>query len=195
MARTISKNHQQKRESILAISSKVFAEVGFDRASMAQVAEECGYSKATLYHYFPSKNSILFAILDQHLSQLSCRILNLTRGILSAEDYLAYIVEEILVQYQGNDAVHELQINAIGQLDIADQEILIAHMRKLVAHVSKIISEVRPEKFSNDDKGLRMATMSLFGMLNWYYTWNGGRGIEGRKEYANFAASLFLKGI
>ena len=149
MARTISKNHQQKRDSILAISSKVFAEVGFDRASMAQVAEECGYSKATLYHYFPSKNGILFAILDQHLSQLSCHVLNLTRGNLSAENYLAYIVEEILVQYQGNDAVHELQINAIGQLEIADQEILIAHMRKLVSYVSKIISEVRPTKFSN----------------------------------------------
>jgi len=40
-----------------------------------------------------------------------------------------------------------------------------------------------------------MATMSLFGMLNWYYTWNGGRGIKGRKEYANFAVTLFLKGV
>ena len=195
MARTISKDYDSKRVLILETASKVFADVGFDRASMAQVANECDFSKAALYHYFSSKNAILFAILDGHLSQLSNLILNLKRSDPLAESFLGHIVEEILVQYQGNDAIHELQIQAIGQLDISDQKILISHMRKLVSYVSKIIQETRPFKYKNNDEALRMATMSLFGMLNWYYTWNGGRGIKGRKEYANFAVTLFLKGV
>ena len=195
MARTISKDYDSKRILILETASKVFADVGFDRASMAQVANECAFSKAALYHYFSSKNAILFAILDGHLSQLSSHILNLKRSDPSAENFLSHIVEEILVQYQGNDAVHELQIHAIGQLDISDQKILVSHMRKLVSYVSKIIMETRPLKYENDDESLRMATMSLFGMLNWYYTWNGGRGLQARKKYARFVVDLFLKGI
>ena len=108
MARTISKDYDSKRVLILETASKVFADVGFDRASMAQVANECDFSKAALYHYFSSKNAILFAILDGHLSHLSNHILNLKRSDPLAESFLGHIVEEILVQYQGNDAIHEL---------------------------------------------------------------------------------------
>ena len=195
MARTIAKNHENKRAAILTASNKIFVDVGFDRASMAQVAKECGSSQAALYHYFPTKNAILSAVLDQHLSQLTSHVLGLHRLDLSAEDFLAYMVEEILIQYQGNDAVHELQIHALGQLDAKDQKILVGQMRKLVAYVSEVIKEARPTVFSEDDESLRMATMSLFGMLNWYYTWNSGRGLEGRRNYARFAVKVFLNGI
>jgi len=64
-----------------------------------------------------------------------------------------------------------------------------------VAYVSEVIKEARPTVFSEDDESLRMATMSLFGMLNWYYTWNSGRGLEGRRKYARFAVKVFLNGI
>ena len=195
MARSIAKNHENKRVAILTASSKIFADVGFDRASMVQVAKECGSSKAALYHYFPSKNAILFAVLDQHLSQLTSHVLGLRRLDLSAEDFLAYMVEEILTQYQGNDAVHELQIHALGQLEVKDQKILVRQMRTLVSYVSEVIKEARPIVFSEDTESLRMATMSLFGMLNWYYTWNSGRGLEGRRNYARFAVKIFLNGI
>ena len=50
MARTIAKDHGDKRHAILTASSKVFTDVGFDRASMVQVAKACSFSKAALYH-------------------------------------------------------------------------------------------------------------------------------------------------
>ena len=195
MARTIAKDHGDKRHAILTASSKVFTDVGFDRASMAQVAKACSFSKAALYHYFPSKNALLFAILERHLSQLTGHVLKLKRLNRSIEEFLAHIVEEILLQYQGNDPVHELQIHALGQLDKKEQQILRSHMRELVSFVSEVISEARPSLTSQGPENLRMATMSLFGMLNWYYTWNGGRGTEGRREYARFAVQIFLKGV
>ena len=83
----------------------------------------------------------MFAVLDQHLSQLTSHVLGLRRLDLSAEDFLAYMVEEILTQYQGNDAVHELQIHALGQLEVKDQKILVRQMRTLVSYVSEVINE------------------------------------------------------
>jgi AcrR family transcriptional regulator len=44
---------------ILEVACRQFATRGFDGASMRDIAEECGLSKATLYHYFPDKDSIL----------------------------------------------------------------------------------------------------------------------------------------
>ena len=80
MARTIAKDHDQKRGQILKSAAKVFAEQGFDRASMTQLARECGTSKANIYHYYDSKDAILFDILDCYLSELRDRICGLDLG-------------------------------------------------------------------------------------------------------------------
>ena len=195
MARPLAKDHDDKRDFILSRATAVFASTGFDRASMSQVATECGLSKAALYHYFSGKNAILFAILERHLKALRDHILACSPTGKTAQAYLVEIVEEILVFYRGHDDVHELQLNALSQLEEADQRVLIGFMRDLVAHVAQTIEAVHPQSFPADDpQKLRMATMSLFGMLNWYYTWNRGRGIEGRREYARFAAQILLKG-
>jgi len=39
---------------------------------MQMLADEVGLGKPTLYHYFPSKNAILFAMHDAHMSALAC---------------------------------------------------------------------------------------------------------------------------
>ncbi len=49
----------ERKLQILTVSCRLFATKGFDGASMRDIAEECGISKATLYHHFPDKNAIL----------------------------------------------------------------------------------------------------------------------------------------
>jgi AcrR family transcriptional regulator len=44
---------------IFQVACRLFAQRGFDGVSMRDIAAECGISKATLYHYFPDKDSIL----------------------------------------------------------------------------------------------------------------------------------------
>ena len=63
MARTIAKDHDAKRAHILKTAARVFAEEGFARASMNQLARACGISKANIYHYYDSKDALHFDIL------------------------------------------------------------------------------------------------------------------------------------
>lgn len=193
VARTISKSHQDKRSALLDIATQVFAKQGFDRASMNLVAKEAGVSKAVLYHYFPGKDAILYAILERHLLGLRDHIINLENNFETDREFFVYMVEEILLFYRGNDDVHVLQLHALGQLEEQDQKVLVGYMRTLISHVSEVIVRLCPH-YENNQNQLRMATMSLFGMVNWYYTWNRGRGVEGRREYARYAANLFLEG-
>ncbi|WP_424813500.1 TetR/AcrR family transcriptional regulator [Roseococcus sp. YIM B11640] len=44
---------------IFQVACRLFAQRGFDGVSMRDIAAECDISKATLYHYFPDKDSIL----------------------------------------------------------------------------------------------------------------------------------------
>lgn len=53
---------EAKREAILAIAAKTFTEMGYERASMAEIAARVGGSKATLYGYFESKEQLFVEV-------------------------------------------------------------------------------------------------------------------------------------
>lgn len=56
---------EAKRQEILKAAADVFREVGYERATMSDIRERIGGSKATLYNYFPSKESLLLEVMHQ----------------------------------------------------------------------------------------------------------------------------------
>lgn len=56
------KKSETRRQAILDAATGVFHEAGFDRASMSDICTRVGYSKATVYGYFKSKEELLVAI-------------------------------------------------------------------------------------------------------------------------------------
>ena len=54
-----------RREDILAISARLFAEHGFDRTTMRQIAAETGIQAASLYHHFATKDDILHGLVRE----------------------------------------------------------------------------------------------------------------------------------
>lgn len=56
---------EAKRQAILHVAEQVFAEFGFERASMAEICARMGGSKTTVYSYFPSKEVLFFAVMEK----------------------------------------------------------------------------------------------------------------------------------
>ena len=195
MARTIAKDHDQKRAQILKSAARVFAREGFDRASMTQLARECGISKANIYHYYDSKDAILFDILETYLRELRDLICGLEIEGLSPPEKLHRVVAEILLAYQGVDDEHRVQTSGMSALPEDQQRLLRWYQRDMVNFLSAILSEVAPDVFQGDGAKLRSATMSVFGMLNWYYMWNSGADAQARREYAALVSNLTLSGV
>ena len=195
MARTIAKDHDQKRAGILKSAAKVFATEGFDRASMTQLAKECGISKANIYHYYDGKDAILYDILETYLSELRDVICGIDLDGLSPEEKLHKTVREILFAYQGADHEHRVQIDGVGRLPEAEQKVLQGYQRDMVLFLAGIIRDVAPPSMAEDKVKMRSATMSVFGMLNWYYMWNTGAGSQAREDYAKMVANLTLHGL
>ncbi|MFW8594341.1 TetR/AcrR family transcriptional regulator [Cribrihabitans neustonicus] len=195
MARTIAKDHDQKRAQILKSAAKVFADSGYDRASMTQLARECGISKANIYHYYDSKDAVLFGLLDSYLSALRDRVCGVVLDGYGPDERLRRIVAEILMAYQGADNEHQVQISAMGALPEDQQRLLRGYQRQMVQFMSDALAAAAPEAFARHPEKLRAATMSVFGMLNWYYMWNSGAGSAAREDYADLVANLTLNGL
>ena len=195
MSRTIAKDHDQKRAQILTAAASVFATQGFDRASMSQLARECGISKANIYHYYDGKMAILFDILDSYLRALRDRVLAIDVTGPSPEQVLQSVISEIMLAYQGADHEHQVQISAMSALPDTQQDLLRGYQRQLVSFVSQAIRDNAPDVFGEDSTKLRATTMSVFGMMNWYYMWNSGAGPQAREDYARMVSDLTLHGI
>ncbi len=195
MARTIARDHDEKRRQILKTAARVFARDGVDRASMNQVAAACGISKANIYHYYASKNALLFDILDSHLCSLRDRICAIRPEGRSPEEQFRETLCEILLAYEGADDEHRVQASGLGALPPAQQNILRDYQRDMVRHMSDILCRLAPDRFFHDGAKLRAVTMSVFGMLNWFYMWNARANAQERESYCRLVADLTLGGI
>ena len=195
MARTIAKDYDQKRGRILKTAARVFARDGCTRASMSQLAAACGISKANIYHYYDSKEALLYDILDTYLSSLRDRLAALEIEGLPPAGKLRAILEDILLAYEGMDHEHQIQTEGIAALPPEKQEVLRDYQRDMVKLLSGIIEENAPGAFDGDPSKLQAATMSVFGMLNWFYMWNRSADAEARRSYAALVAHLTLEGL
>ena len=194
MARPIAKDHDLKRGAILKTAARTFADEGFDRASMAGLARACGISKSLIYHYYPSKEALLYDILFTHLSALKEAVEGVGRGE-DAEADLRAVIHMILEAYRHADAEHKLQLEALSALPEAERKTLEALQRDLVRLVSATLSRSAPGLFAARPDSLRPTAMSLFGMLNWVYMWHRPSGGISRADYADMATDLMLGGL
>ena len=195
MARTIAKDHDQKRTLILSEAAEVFAREGIARASMNEVAKSCGISKANIYHYYSSKDALIFGILDSYLSELRDRVCGLDLNGLSAIERFKRVMREFLLAYEGMDNEHKIQSEGLPLLPEHEQDTLKAYQREMVDLVRGILAEASPDVFGQDKALLRDVTMSVFGMLNWYYMWHPKAKRQDREAYADTVAALTFNGI
>ncbi len=193
MARTRANDYDKKRQGILSRSANLFAEHGYTGTSITMIAEACGVSKALMYHYYSSKDAVLFDLLQDHLQNLVAVVEAAARSAGKPEEKLFAISAALLEAYRGADAEHQVQISSLKLLPQAEQEILKEMERKLVAIVSEAIAAAIPHA-AKKRQLLKPLTMSLFGMLNWHYLWfRDGKGIT-REKYARMVTGLILAG-
>jgi TetR/AcrR family transcriptional regulator len=192
MARTRATDYDDKRRAILDRSAELFAEHGYDRASMSKIAEACGVSKANLYHYYRDKEELLFDVIRFHLEELLEVVEAADNPDLSPAARLKELVAALLEAYRDADAQHNVQINGLRLLPTDRQTELKAMERELVKIFSDAVAGVAPQL--KDTKLLKPVTMSLFGMINWHYLWFKNTGDVTRADYAELVAQLIVDG-
>ena len=193
MARTRANDYDKKRLGILSRSARLFAQHGFTGTSITMIADACGVSKALMYHYYDSKDDVLFDVLSDHLKHLVAVVEASANSSADPRERLTAIATALLEAYRGADAEHQVQISSLKLLPPAQQETLKEMERRLVRIVSDAIADALPAVAKKHDVLLPL-TMSLFGMLNWHYLWfRDGKGMT-RDAYARMATGLVLAG-
>ncbi|AUM73472.1 TetR/AcrR family transcriptional regulator [Paracoccus jeotgali] len=194
MARTRASDFAEKQQDLLRSAAAVIAEQGMDKASMALIADHAGVSKALLYHYYPGKDALIFAIIETHLLEVEEAVQAADDASLADPERLRKLVGALLEAYRGADNEHIVQLNAKRALTAEQRQALFQIERRLVRMFSAVIERINPQL--QDGKPLLMpVTMSLFGMMNWVYMWFKEGGPLTREDYADIATTLILEGV
>ncbi len=195
MARTRAVDFEEKRRAILDTAATVFAEQGMDKASMSQIAAHGQVSKALLYHYYPSKDALIFAIISTHLQELDAAIEAAEDQSLPAPQRLRQLVGAVLEAYRGADNRHKVQLNGTAALSDAQKAEIVAVEKRIVRRFATVLREINPNIDRPERRLLMPVTMTLFGILNWAYMWFKDGGPITRDDYADVTTTLFLEGI
>src|ERR1700748_1557606 len=101
MARKQAPDFEQRRDAILDKAALLYAEHGFLGASVADLARECGMSKSLVYHYYPSKEDILFDVMHSHVQALLDAAERVAAGPGAADEKLRALTQEFMRLYVG----------------------------------------------------------------------------------------------
>jgi AcrR family transcriptional regulator len=193
MARGRSPGYDDQREMILARAAHLFADRGYFATSMNQVAEACGLSKATLYHYYVDKYNLLVSIAETHVSKLDDLVTDVEAQSLAPEARLRELIRRIVEEYSGAQDAHRVLTEDVKFLEHEDRQRVLDKERAVVAGFARAVVALRP-----DLKKAALAkplTMLLFGMINWMFTWMRDDGVLDHAGMAPVVADLFLGGL
>ncbi|HEY1622869.1 MAG TPA: TetR/AcrR family transcriptional regulator [Streptosporangiaceae bacterium] len=76
----VVRKHRMRRAGILKAAASVFAEMGYHRASLEEIADRIDLTRASLYHYFPSKDALLSACLEYGAEEANNRLAEVVKS-------------------------------------------------------------------------------------------------------------------
>jgi AcrR family transcriptional regulator len=194
MARTRSEKYDDIQAGILCNAARLFATRGYERSSIGDLVEACELSRGAIYHYFDSKEAILFAMLDSPVRDLLAHLEQAVASGGAPLEKFARVIEAFVEHNAQSPEEQIVLLNDLGALKVEEQRQIVQTERKIVELVGKVLTSIDVTKKMNR-KTARVYTMMLFGMINYTYTWYDAKGPIKPKEFAQMAASLFLTGF
>lgn len=163
--------HDEKRFEIIEHCAALFDRVGYHGTSMQMLADEVGLGKPTLYHYFSSKDDILYEMHQLHIDALI--------GGLEADAQIpdiqpAELLERACASTLRQIALHPGYVRAFmdhyAELQNEQRDKMRQRRNEYFTRMTDIIrSGIKSGQFHEVDPDL--ATLAFVGMCNWAYKW------------------------
>jgi len=192
MPRVRSDDYETKAHAIMDCAALLFAKEGYPSAKMQDVAKACGATKSMLYHYYPTKDDLLYAMLLEHLERVLLGVEEAIAAKAPPREKMLALVQGYTQKSAQSRRRHTVAMQDVKYLPKAKQAPLIELQRRLTGRVSDLLREVNP---GLPDEVYKPYTMMLIGMLNWTDMWYRPGGPMKPQELCERICRLFLKGF
>ncbi len=180
---------------LLAVATELFAEKGFDATSVQEVVERARVTKGALYHYFDSKQDLLYEIYH---SIISGQLADLER-ILAAGDPPGRTLRAVIVNLVETTAARADQALVFGRemhrLDRARLDAVRADRRRYHDLVRDVVARAQAAGDFAPVADADTVTLVVFGVVNQMPAWYRPDGAKSPDQLGTEIADLILAGL
>ncbi len=189
-----SEKYDRKLSDILATAAQVFAQEGYDPASIRLVAERAGVSVAGLYYYVSSKEELLYLIQFHVFDGLVKRFKEESPKVEGPAERLELFIRNHLERFMADMSALTVCSRELGRLRGAYLEKVEARQREYFAQALQIFQELEAER-GGSRVAPRTAAVAMFGTINWIYTWYQSNSGQSAADLARDFVQLTLHGV
>ncbi len=186
------RRYDEKLQRILKEASAIFAEKSYHQASVRDISSATGISLSGLYYYFRSKEELLFLIQSHCFDTILARLRQDLAPISDPETRLNVLIGNHLTFFANNMAEMKVLSHEDDTLSGEYAHRVLDQKKDYAEIVQSILAELAPWRSPDD---LRVATFSLFGMMNWIYTWYRPDRDVSVERLSRDMSHLFLRGL
>jgi len=188
------RDSEAKLLHILRHSAQVFAQRGFEGASIRDISRSTGVSLSGLYYYFESKQKLLYLIQNNTFTVVVERLLGKLRGVANPQTRLRILVQNHVEYFLSHPNEMKVLSHEEEALDEPFRKDIAAIKRRYYNLAREIFDAVASEGLHS---GLhpRVAVLSLFGMMNWVYKWYRPEVDPDAEELTDAIVGIFLHGV
>jgi AcrR family transcriptional regulator len=178
---------------VLEHAARIFCEKGYEGASMRDLSRATGMSLAGLYHYFESKEELLYLIQKHTFRTIIDNLRERLQHSADTDERIHIFIESHIGYFLANKEAMKVLTHEDETLKNGYGAEVRAIKREYYRICLELLEDFRRAKglqFSG-----RLAVMSLFGMMNWIYTWHNPRVDASAEVLAREMGDIFLHGV
>lgn len=178
---------------ILGHATEVFCDKGYEGASMRDLSRATGMSLAGLYYYFESKERLLYMIQKHTFSTIRDRVKERLEGVVDPEQRIRIFIKNHLEYFLGHQEAMKVLSHEDDALRNGFRQEITALKReyyRICLHLLEDLKQARALECTP-----RISVLSLFGMMNWIYTWHNPKVDSNPEQLAKQMGDIFLSGV
>jgi AcrR family transcriptional regulator len=184
---------ERRLAKILEHGTAVFYEKGYEGASMRDLSRASGMSLAGLYYYFESKEKLLYLIHKHYFTSVLEQLRERLDAVSEPEERVRAFILNHLDYFLTNYKAMKVLSHEDDVLE-GDFGAEIATLKRQYYHsCADLVEALKREHRLNFST--RVSVLSLFGMMNWLYTWYNPRVDPAASVLARHVGDIFLQGI
>lgn len=190
-----TKVQQSKRfAKMLKTAARVFAKEGYEKASIRRISRELGKSISALYHYVETKEELLFLIQKDTFLSLVNSLEEKLSDIVDSREKIRVMVNNHVSHFLKNMSELKVCFHELDSLTGKAYKEVLEIRREYFLMTRNIVKEIILEN-SNNYLDENLATLNLFGMLNWIYMWHDPKRKQSAEYLSDQITRLFLSGL
>jgi AcrR family transcriptional regulator len=183
-----------RREEIFEKAMELFIAEGYDQTPLSKIAKSLGLVKAGLYHYFTSKEELLFFIHERNLKRDLIPLIEAAERIADPAERLSHLIREYTKASMGRDASQRVLVHEVGKLTPEHRQVINQTWRRFFDLFRDSLAELQAVGKCKEINRT-FAAFALIGMCRWTFNWFDSDRKETSGELCDTYEEIFFRGI